>query len=169
MSTELARLASGPARDERPNGSIATLSVLCDEGASDVLVRAKQVLELVLRQAKPAALSMEQWREALPAWFVRQCADEISPEEAQRRRLLPFEQRLEFAKQWSLGGWLYWFDPEERPWEWWDSQVVDDRRLTVDLIVSGFPYPSGAIEWLFRCSGAKEIESWQRPGSECAI
>jgi len=59
MSPELARLASGPARDDRPNGSIATLSVLCDEGASAVLIRAKQVPELVLWQAKPATMGSD--------------------------------------------------------------------------------------------------------------
>ena len=158
MSTELTRLSSGPDFGEQPKGLIAALTVHCDSDALGVLTRAKQVLGLVLQQGDPATLSMEQWHEILPSWFVRQCADEITQAEAERRRSLPYEQRVELAKHWSLGGWLYWFGLKERPWEWWNAKVIVDTCFSVDLVVPGFPYPSGAIEWLLQCSGAKDIE-----------
>lgn len=158
MGTELARLSSGPASSEMPKGMIATLTVYCDGNALEVLTRVKQVLGLVLQAGNPAALSIEQWRETLPSWFVSQCADEITQAEAERRRLLPYEQRVELAKHWSLGGWLYWFGLDERPWEWWSAKIILDTCFSIDLVVPGFPYPSGAIEWLLQCSGAKGIE-----------
>jgi hypothetical protein len=158
MSAELTRLHNGPDPGERPDGLLAALIVNCSGDAAVVLRWAKDVLTLVLQQPDPSMISIERWRELLPDWFVRRCAPEITKEEAERRRLLPTKERIALAEHWSLGGWIYWFRPNERWWKWWDDEVTSPNVVRVRLVVPGFPYPSGAVEWLLAASGASSID-----------
>jgi len=104
------------------------------------------------------------WRSLLPSWFIAQCAEEKSKEESAQwmdwwRRLPREEQtRAEREKKWSLNSWLYWFQPDERQWFWWDAAVEDPDTVRVIVEVEGLPFPWGALDWLFRASGATGIQ-----------
>jgi hypothetical protein len=158
IGNEVERLLSGPIPSEQPEGLLAQLVVHCSEEARTVLDRVREVLVLVLSHPDPAAYSVEHWRSQLPVWFVRKCAPEITQEEAERRRHLPFEQRVSLAQHWSLGAWLHWFRPNERPWKWWDADITSPDFLRIRLVVPGFPFASGALEWLLLSAGAEVVE-----------
>ena len=159
LGNELSRLAFGPAPGDRPEGLLVPLFAHCNGDAKRILELVREVLAVVLKQ--PYRVSVERWRQDLPPWFVQKCAAEITHEEAQRRKHLPVDQRAALAQTWSLSGWLYWFRPGERPWRWWNAEVISPDFLRVSLSVPGIPYPSGALEWLLHCSGAMAIEKME--------
>jgi hypothetical protein len=96
---------------------------------------------------------------------VEACAPEVSQEEAERelarRRRLSWKARaeLEARARWSLDNWLYWFEPPQRSWEWWDGRVEGADRVRISLVVDGFPFAWGALGWLLRAAGAVSVDS----------
>ena len=155
---ELKRIESGPPPGEKPLGLVAEFDVDCERNSIETLQGAKEVLLAALRQADTGGVTLEAWRNILPRWFVEKFAPEIAPEEAVRRRSLPMEERMQLAETWSLGAWVYWQKPSERQWEWWDAEATSPHSLRVMVIVAGFPFPSGSLQWLFRCCGATSFE-----------
>jgi hypothetical protein len=99
----------------------------------------------------------------MPAWFVESSAPEQSREEAERwlswwRNLSAEEQaQVTRAQRWTLADWLYWLEPSERQWFWWDSVIESPDTLQVIVEVSGWPAPLGALDWLLRAAGAAEV------------
>lgn len=159
---EIGRLLLGVEDTAKPGG-IGTVRfvVKCSGDAIDVLGRAKTVLEKVLRTTTVPWPSLDEWRRLLPSWFVERCAPEISQEEAERRVGLPDEEqeRLEQVEGWSLSAWLFWFQPEERQWAWWDAIVKADDTIIAAIEVDGWPFPWGSLEWLFLACGALGVEA----------
>jgi hypothetical protein len=47
---------------------------------------------------------------------------------------------------WTLSGWLFWLDPDERLWRWWDCDVTSVDEFMVKLVVFDWPTPSGALK-----------------------
>jgi len=84
----------------------------------------------------------------------------MSSEEAERRITLPDDEqeRLEAIEGWSLSSWLYWLQPAERQWRWWDALIKDDDTVIVAVEVDGWPFPWGALAWLFKGCGADSVE-----------
>jgi hypothetical protein len=117
----------------------------------------------VLAHVGPPWPSVERWSRLLPAWFVEGCAPERDQDEAEQWlawwRTLPADEqaRVSSEQRWSLADWLYWLEPSERQWFWWDAAVEDSTRLRVMVEVSGLPAPLGALLWLLRASGAGTI------------
>ncbi len=62
-------------------------------------------------------------------------------------------------KEWSLEDWLYWMEPDNRTWTWWDGCEKDSDRLAVALEVSEWPFPWGAFSWLLVATGAKTVDA----------
>lgn len=106
---------------------------------------------------------MEEWRAILPGWFVAACGPEMSLEDAELwlvwwRALGPEGKALaETDSRWPLADWLYWVTPSERPWYWWDAEVTGDGGLRVIVEVPGWPTALGALDWLLRACGVREI------------
>jgi hypothetical protein len=74
------------------------------------------------------------------------------------RGLSPEEQaRVTRAERWSLANWLFWLEPEERQWFWWDAVTENPDTLRVIVEVPGWPAPFGALAWLLRAAGAVEV------------
>jgi hypothetical protein len=67
------------------------------------------------------------------------------------------------ARPWTLADWLYWLEPSERQWFWWDALVENSDTLRVVVEVSGWPTPLGALDWLLRAAGAAEV-IFEEPG-----
>jgi hypothetical protein len=101
---------------------------------------------------------LEGWRQILPRWFVETCRPEESHEEAEAwlrswRLISPAEEE----RGWSLANWLYWFEPDQRFWYWWDAQVVDRDTVRVVIEAHEMPPPLGSLMWLFKAAGASLI------------
>lgn len=101
----------------------------------------------------------------LPRWFVEASAHEMSKEEAEKwlarwRNLPPAQQAKEEAeKAWALSNWLYWFEDGNRQWDWWDDAVQDANTIQVAAEVKCWPFPWGALRWLFKASGATQVDA----------
>lgn len=161
---ELRRLDVGPGVDEKPGGlGVVRFVVSCPDGASACVGRAVEVLEVVVRHSVSGWLSDEDWRSALPRWFVEACAPESTPGQSDAwlawwRRLSSEEQaRVESEARWTLLDWLEWFKPGERQWYWWDALVQSQSTADVAVMVDEWPLAWGALSWLFRASGASQV------------
>ena len=154
----------GPRTDERPGGS-GTIEVVaeCLNDPKVVLDRSRQVLRQVLANSTTSWPTLEEWRQILPEWFVDACAPEQSVEENERWlqwwRSLPPGEKAQAAneRRWTLPDWLFWMEPSERQWFWWDARV-DGSTLRVIVEVPGSPSPIGALKWLLRTSGALRVD-----------
>lgn len=163
IARERRHLLEGPAPDERPGGlGTVRLIVWCELGAEQVIERAREVLTLVNQHGAGEWPSDDDWRNSLPEWFVFRCAPDMSQAEsdaelARWQSLSPEEQSEWAAEPWSLENWIYWFLPENRYWYWWDAKPLDGKVFVIAVEVHEHPFPSDALEWLLRASGAERI------------
>jgi hypothetical protein len=160
------RLLFGPEAGQRLGGiGSVRFFVRCPGNAEEILSKGKQVLRTVLEHLDGPWPSDTEWRRVLPKWFVEACAEEISREEAEKwlarwRKLPPAQQAKEEAeKAWSLSDWLYWFEDGNRQWEWWDAAVRDPDTIQVAAEVKCWPFPWGALRWLFKACGAIQVDA----------
>lgn len=154
---ELRRLLAGPLDNEAPSGFLVDYIAACVPDSATTLRRAKEVWAIVLAH-NIQGLSLGQWRDLLPEWFIAHCGPEISMEEALRRRALSMEERVRYAQTWSLSAWVHWLQPAERHWSWWTATTISPSALRITVAASSHPFPSGSLEWLFRCCGAYQFD-----------
>jgi hypothetical protein len=135
----------------------------CHGDAGSVRERAVEVLRAILAHGGPPWPAVAEWRKLLPGWFVENSAPERSRAEAERwlvrwRSLSAEEQaKATSVQSWTLADWLYWLEPAERQWFWWDSVIESPDELHVMVDVPGWPAPLGALDWLLRAAGAVQI------------
>jgi hypothetical protein len=157
-------LLSGPRPGEMPGG-VGTINVLGEggPGARVILERCRDVMAVVLEHSGPRWPAEHEWPALLPEWFIAACAPERSQAEAQRwlawwRTLGPeAKAAAERDRRWTLTNWLFWLEPAERQWYWWDSETCADGRLRVAVEVGGWPAALGALDWLLRAAGAIQV------------
>ena len=156
---ELERLQHMPNTSMKPApGMRVRLVARCPGNAADVLRKCKEVLVLVLQQDVNNWPSIDEWRSLLPSWFVRQSEEEVSSEKAEQRLRLSLEERIELSKKWSVSAFVYWFQPNDRYWFWWDATAETASSVSVTVMVEDLPFPWGALEWLLRTAGAASVE-----------
>ncbi len=165
---ELRRLKGSQPPSGDPGGiGIDHFIAKCPGNASLVLARAKEVLSVISESASDPSFSSIDWHSRLPHWFINQCGPELTREQADamiaEQALLPIE---EFARRgreaiWSLGNWIYCIEPEYRSWTWWDGQLLDESNLVISVEVTEWPFGWGALQWLFRASGAKSLDAME--------
>ena len=167
LEAELQRLQSGPRLGEKPSG-VGTVRFVarCPLGSTDVLARATSLLKTIDKIALTDWPADEQWASKLPEWFTSACASPITQEQAERwlawwKGLRANEQaRAEIEKDWSLESWLYWMQPGNRQWFWWDAKALDDcDHILVAVEVEAWPFPWGSLRWLFKAAGASALEA----------
>ena len=142
MSTEAERVTSGPPSDEAPPGDSVTLTYDCADDPATVLERVREVLAAVIPPPRPWP-SLDEWRERLPAWFVDACSDDVQISTC-------------VVDKWSLRAWVWWFQPEQRRWTWWDARTTDDGRIAVQVTPTGNgSLLVGSLEWLLEAAGAE--------------
>ena len=99
---------------------------------------------------------------ALPDRFVKNSAPHPSQDEIDRESVLPLEDRirLQTEKNWSLRMFMNSFLPEldMRCWSWWDAAILDESHIVVAVEVKEWPFPWQALRWLFKASGAFDLE-----------
>ena len=161
---EKRNVLSGPAPGERPGG-VGTVDVVARSlGQADlVLQRAREVMVVVDEHSSPPWPDVGEWRQLLPKWFVDACAPERSREEMDEWlawwRTLPPDRKAQAKDQlgWTVADWLFWMQPSERQWFWWDAHVESPELLRVVVEVPAWPAPLGALEWLLRAAGVSEV------------
>lgn len=166
LQNELRRLETGPSPGEKPGGvGTVRFDVSTAAGAEEVLRRAKQVLQVIDKAILDGWPSTEGLVPQLPGWFTAACAPPMSREQsdewlARWRRLPPDEQvKAQNELKWSLDDWLYWMEPANRQWFWWDAEVAGDKKLAkVAIEVEGSPFPWAALRWLLVAAGAFAVE-----------
>jgi hypothetical protein len=164
MSTELERLQRGPEQNESPGG-IGTVRFIarCPDGnAGEVLRVAKSALEVAIRLSNSGVFEESAWMAALPDRFVKNSAPHPSRDEIDRESALPLEDRvrLQSEKKWTVQMFLNSFLPEleMKHWRWWDAAILDKNHIVVAVEVEAWPFPWQSLRWLFRASGAVDLE-----------
>lgn len=167
LENELVRLRGG--RTDSPSNRIMMrIPIRCESAsAQQVLTLITDVLKIVLAQGTESDWpELNYWKDLLPRWFIEQCAQEQSPEEAKRwlewwHSLSPAEQvAAESNAPWSLADWLHWFQPggDGRQWIWWDGEATTENDLSVVLAAESWPTARGAFDWLVRAAGGVPLE-----------
>ncbi|MEU8077787.1 hypothetical protein AB0B31_20315 [Catellatospora citrea] len=158
---ELRRVLEGPLPGEVSEQFLLRFTFTADDPRS-VIALARDALATVLGPG-PVWPDLAQWRERLPERFVAACAPERSPDDAEAGRATTPQEQHPATTAWVLSGWLAWFDPEalgeSRGWQWWDAGLAGPAGAWVDVRIGAHPFPSGALEWLLRASGARDIDS----------
>jgi hypothetical protein len=165
LGNELRRLQNGRSADDKPSGTrIARLCVTCSTDPLEAVLGAKEVLK-ALDRAALAGWPQAQISPSFPAWFIAACAPESSRQDAEQwvawwSKLSEKEKiKAEEEKDWSLESWLYWMEPQNREWFWWDAQVeTNPDRIILQLEVTAWPFSWGALRWLLRTAGASGVE-----------
>lgn len=164
---EARHLIFGPRPGEAAGGVGCIVVAVTGPEPVSVLRRCREVLAVVIDHQAGVWPDVAGWQELLPSWFVEACPEESS-EEADRWlewwRSLPRDQQFEAerSRAWTLADWLYWLEPAERQWFWWDAKVEGDA-LHVIVELSGWPAPLGALEWLLRAAGASTVAFEENP------
>jgi hypothetical protein len=117
---------------------------------------------LVMVNAGSEPRSVEDWAARLPQWFTSACAPELTRDEAERElrkwQALSEDEKRARTERWTLSGWTYWFEEENRWWYWWDALVVDDNRIEILVEMPDVQAGLGSLEWLLRAAGAVETD-----------
>jgi hypothetical protein len=133
------RLVRGGGPPEAAGADLDTVRSDCAGDPERAAARVREVLGAVFERALAAGDDWpgpEEWRNALPDWFVAACVDDL-------------ELRDCVIDRWSLRAWTYWFQPDLRKWRWWDASA-GDGCLAVRVLVLDRPYLRGSLEWLLK-------------------
>jgi hypothetical protein len=167
IEAELQRLKKAPSLDETPGGiGVVRFVAYCPLGANDVLVKVISLLRTVDETALLTSWPTdEQWVLKLPEWFSSACTVPMTQQQAEQWlawwKNLPIDEqaKAESEKGWSLDNWLYWMQPENRQWFWWDAKILDDCDQAIVIVqVKSWPFPWGSLQWLFKAAGASALE-----------
>jgi len=159
--SELERIQWGP-EPGQPLGGLGSVRIVarCQDNCEDVLARAREVLLCVCSDTDIPLSDPGKWRHCLPDWFVEQFVREPTLEENAQYLLLPYEERMKPERnKWTLSSWLYWFQPGNRHWFWWDAECIDKDTLVVAIEVDEWPFPWDALKWLLTAAGAQAVEA----------
>lgn len=166
IKNELHRLCEGSEKDKYPYGMIPlSLMAECRGNADEVQTKALEVLKTMARKSLTASWPSDtEWHAILPDWFVSRCAQEMTDEEINRynkwlhKKPRAEQVRTEQERNWPLSAWLYWFEPSNREWYWWSSEVNDTNTLEIKLITPGWPFPWEALRWLLCVAGTINVK-----------
>jgi len=166
IKDELRRIQDGPGIAEKPQGlGTVEFTVTCSGNSWKVLTKVKEVLRIISSTCYNKLPLDNEWFKILPDWFIAQCVPEMSSEQIEEwlvwwRKLSNEEQiKADREKKWSLLDWVYWFEEDNRVWFWWDAIEKSPNLLLVYVEVREWPFPWGALRWLFKAAGAIDVES----------
>ncbi len=164
---ESAFLKGSPGTEVKPLGAgIVKFRVMTKEPAPIVLNRVRSVLSVIDETAMVNKWPDDAaWTARLPKWFVAGCAPTMTEREANSwlikwNKMSAVEKaKAEEEKAWSIDNWLYWMQPENRQWYWWDAEAVEEVAALVAIEVEAWPFPWGSLKWLLKVAGATSVES----------
>ncbi len=162
---ELDRITRGLSVVKEHNLLAVPFDLTATSGASVVLGKACQVLSIIDQKTLAGCIDISEWLACLPAWFVRFFRKEltIAESDAWHKKWRGFppggKENAEAEIGWSLEGWLYWLEPENRQWYLWSSglPLENDSKIEVFIQTIDTPFASKSLVWLFKCSGASSF------------
>ena len=148
-------------------GGMGTVRFICHAPWSSIQVieKAKAILRIINQNSLGSWPNEAEWGRLLPSWFVEKCELEKSDRETQEWldwwRELSDERKADVERNqaWTLDGWLYYLAPEQRLWFWWDAVTLTEYDFAVAVEAQEWPFPTGALAWLLRASGADCVEA----------
>lgn len=144
LESEHTRLNQDSVKSSAPQGFVVSFHVKCSPGdAAKILSDAKDVLRIINKNSFGNWPSLEGWSALLPNSFVAT----FTPDESGSG-----------DDGWTLEDWIYWFEPNNRVWFWWDAPLLGVDALTVSILVYEHPFAWESLEVLFKQLGAIEIE-----------
>ena len=162
---ELSRLANPRGPTEAPSGVGVVRYVVGHELPGElILTNARSVLAAVDESYLQQPGGAKVLRSSLPHWFTQAfeapLTDEQAAEQLRRWRNMNVEERAasEQNEKWSIDAWLYWMDPTNREWFWWDAVVLSVNHSAVAVEVTSWPFAWGAFRWLLKASGASRVD-----------
>ena len=110
LRLELAHLTEGALGDPVHVGMGPLAFRFSAPRPDEVIARASEVLRAaVVAMLEGWDVDRDVVPSGIPSWFREACAPEDACSE----------------ERWSLQAWLWWCDPCERQWFWWDARVVE--------------------------------------------
>ncbi|QQO08995.1 hypothetical protein [Breznakiella homolactica] len=165
---EKIRLENSPKPTDKPTGlGTVRFVVICKSDACELLENAKEVLKIVDNTYDKNWPTLDEWKCILPKKFIDSFDPEMSHQE--KIELVEFQKTLSWQektdqdkeRKWSLSSWLYWMEPENRTWFWWDSacfeEPIKDTHFVIAVTILEWPFPWGALRWLFKAFGAIDV------------
>ena len=116
----------------------------CDGNAGTVATRCEEVIAAVRRGQVGGWPELDDWKRILPGWFTSACVDDREVQNC-------------VLDRWSLRAWLHWLKPENMRWEWVGAEPEGQDRLVVIVGAVQRPYLKGALVWLVKTAGGKEL------------
>ena len=163
VQDELRRIRSGPAHSEAAVGAGAfVLRGICPGNAAEVSGRIREVLHTVIGSIAHKPTEGE-WLDRLPHWLKREFVPAMSQAEAAQwlARWESMTAREKAAEDhnahWALEDWLYWFEPEQRHWEFWDCRAISEDLVRLSITPEDWPFAHAALDWLIRVAGATKV------------
>lgn len=165
IRSEVIRLNDVESRRDIPAGFMRfTLRAQSKHHAKTVIDKTVGLLKAVDKGAlEPNWPPLDYWNRSLPSWFIGACEPCKGQTEALRwlswfNALSESKQRdVESKQKWSLPDFLYWFEPQNRHWYWWNAQLISEGFAEIGVIARSWPFPVGSLKWILRASGANDI------------
>ena len=128
-----------------PEMGLMQVEVSCDGNAGEVIARASEALCMIL-SVHLVCGDEEEWLtdssyELLETWFENNVLVNLQDENVNRD--------TEEVRRFGDG----------RDWFWWSARVIDNNRLLVYILLTGFPVSGfDSLRWLLQCAGALRVE-----------
>jgi hypothetical protein len=150
---------------EQPPEPHWTYTIRLTHEATQCLARILAVVSIIAQQPRDAWPSDEEWRQMLPAWFVKSFATYTVEEAQALLARLPKEQWSEIP--WEFGSWLDAI--RGRGWEWWSFKQAE-AELQIHLTLNEWPASLEAFEVIVKASGGQQPTKCQRvsPSRGCS-
>jgi hypothetical protein len=141
LEIERERIRSSFITPPAHKGIIVDYVADCSQPCSYTIIsNAKNILQIINETSQSQWLDIEEWISMLPTAFT----DSFSSAEGE--------------DDWSLEGWLYWFELENRSWFLWEIAAIGDAQLKISVWIYEHPFPAEALEVLFMKLGTKQLK-----------
>jgi hypothetical protein len=164
MNQELQRLEQNKT-GEQPHGLRTTLIIDLGDKPDQTYDRIIDVSRLLARYGTYWGSKTDlqwpsgpEWKQLLPQWFLATFRD-YSKEDCEKMMAETPRQR------WGELPWLFesWTElMNNRTWEWWSSRRKG-KTLEIQLLLEGWPYSVGSLEYLIKSAGASSVELNENP------
>lgn len=128
-----------------------------------IIDKVSNILLVILENSENQWPTLKEWEQLFPTWFIEKFAADMTKEEAEkwlkkwRKMSLKKKAKIKETMKWSLPDWLYWFEPQNREWEYHSISNISKDSFNFNILVDGWPFPHGAIDWLLKNCGVSSI------------
>ncbi|MFD1886095.1 hypothetical protein [Paenibacillus wenxiniae] len=141
LETERDRILSSFTTPQTYKGIIVDYVADCSGQSPDSIINnAKNIMRIINETSQSGWPDTDGWLSILPTYFTDS-----------------FSSDPEDDDEWSLEGWLYWFELEHRAWFLWDLEAIGNEQLQISICIYEHPFPSEALDVLFMKLGTGQL------------